>query len=265
MNNPVVILTGASKGIGLATLNILLRASVNVVSVSRTETPELTSLAAKYPGVLVISLGDVSKDEDNKAAVDVAMQSFSRLDGVILNAGTLSPLGTIASMKGKVDEVEGLFRVNFLSLVSLLSHAIPYLNSKENKPEAKDGVTGRIVLVSSGAATGGVAGWGAYSASKAAMNSLARTLGNEESSIVTVAVRPGVVDTGMQLAIRETGLQHMKAEDHKKFSGLHESGNLIPPHKPGGILAGLALAAEPTLSGSFVDWNDVAMDKYKRE
>lgn len=43
------------------------------------------------------------------------------------------------------------------------------------------------------------------SASKAAMNSLARTLGNEEPSIVTVAVRPGIVDTDMQKAIRETG------------------------------------------------------------
>lgn len=160
---------------------ILLRASVNVVSVSRTETPELSALAAKYPGVLLISLGDVAKDEDNKgkplpslvvtrpadtlravAAVDVAMQSFSRLDAVILNAGTLSPLGTIASMKGKLDEVEGLMRVNFTSLLSLVSHAIPYLNLKENKPEVRNGVTGRIVLVSSGAATGGVAGWGAY-------------------------------------------------------------------------------------------------------
>lgn len=43
------------------------------------------------------------------------------------------------------------------------------------------------------------------------MNSLARTLGNEESSLVTVAVRPGVVDTQMQLAIRETGAPFHRA------------------------------------------------------
>lgn len=72
----------------------------------RTETPELTALAAKYPGVLLISKGDVAVEEDNKvhflpryrprlprvtqhlasaqqAAVDVAMQSFGRLDALI--------------------------------------------------------------------------------------------------------------------------------------------------------------------------------------
>lgn len=56
----------------------------------------------------------------------------------------------------------------------------------------------------------------------------------------------------------------MKAEDHIKFTGLHTSGNLIPPHKPGGVLAGLALAAEPSLSGTFVSWDDKAMDPYMR-
>ncbi|KAK4705166.1 hypothetical protein P7C70_g1036, partial [Phenoliferia sp. Uapishka_3] len=241
--NPVVILT---------------------VSVSRTETPELTSLASKYPGVLLISLGDVAKDEDNKAAVDVAMQSFGRLDSLILNAGTLSPLGTTAQLKGKMEEVDQLFRVNYLSLISIISHAIPFLNSIENKPEVKEGLTGRIILVSSGAATGGYVGWGPYSASKAALNSLARTLGNEEPSIVSVAVRPGVVDTQMQTAIRDTGAAHMSPSDHKKFSALKTDGNLLPPHKPGGVLAGLALAAESSLSGEFVSWDTTEMAKYMR-
>jgi len=62
-----------------------------------------------------------------------------------------------------------------------------------------------VILVSSGAAVGGVAGWGAYNASKAALNSLGRTLASEEEDLVVVSVRPGVVGTEMQEKIREIG------------------------------------------------------------
>lgn len=93
---------------------------------------------------------------------------------VVLNAGTLVPLGTTASFTGRIEEVKSLFDINYFSLVSMLTYAIPHLKSTEGKTGLDGKTTGRIVLVSSGAATGGVAGWGAYSASKAAMNSLAR-------------------------------------------------------------------------------------------
>lgn len=48
--------------------SILLRAGASVVALSRTETPELTALAGRFPGVLVVSKGDVSKDADNKVS-----------------------------------------------------------------------------------------------------------------------------------------------------------------------------------------------------
>lgn len=48
----------------------------------------------------------------------------------------------------------------------------------------------------------------------------------------------------------------MSASDHARFMGLHERGELLPPHEPGGVLAGLALKAPPSMSGTFVNWND---------
>ncbi|KDE05880.1 hypothetical protein MVLG_03823 [Microbotryum lychnidis-dioicae p1A1 Lamole] len=258
-----IILTGGSKGLGLAALEILLKNGYNVVALQRSETPELVKLADTYSGSLVISKGDVAKDEDNKAAVDVAMQMFSRLDGLILNAGTLSPLGKISSMAGRLAEHKALFDTNYFSLVSLISHALPFLNERANKDlQEGEEISGRIVMVSSGASTGGVAGWGAYSASKAAMNSLARTLGNEELHISTLAVRPGVVDTEMQASLRATGEQYMSAKDFSKFTGLHERGELVPPEKPGAVLAGLAIKATKELSGSFVSWDAEEMKGY---
>ena len=65
----VVILTGASRGIGLASLSILLRRGVRVVAMSRTETPELVVLKSEYPESLIVCQGDVAKDEDNKVSL----------------------------------------------------------------------------------------------------------------------------------------------------------------------------------------------------
>ncbi|GAA5954903.1 hypothetical protein JCM3765_007806 [Sporobolomyces pararoseus] len=252
---PSVILTGGSKGLGLATLEILLSHSYNVLSLSRTTPPELDTLSSRYPGALIISKGDVSKDEDNKQAVEMCMQSFGRLDGLILNAGTLHPLGTHRTYN--LEEYKSLFDINYFSLISILTHSLPYLSSREGKSEVSpDSPAGRVIMVSSGAATGGVKGWGAYSASKAAMNSLVRTLANEEEEIVSVALRPGVVDSEMQEIIREKGMEHMKQSEHDRFTGLHSRGELLPPSKPGLALASLAIKAPKELSGEFINWDD---------
>lgn len=127
-----------------------------------------------------------------------------------MNAGTLHPLGTHRSFTGsKFEEYKSLFDINLFALISITGHALPHLSSREGKSElSKDDPAGRIIMVSSGAASGGVQGWGAYSASKAALNSVVRTLGNEEPDVVSIALRPGVVDTEMQEIIRDKGESH---------------------------------------------------------
>lgn len=54
----------------------------------------------------------------------------------------------------------------------------------------------------------------------------------------------------------------MTSLDHAKFTGMHASGALVPPHAPGGVLAGLALKAAPALSGTFVSWDAEEMAEY---
>ncbi|GAA5852711.1 hypothetical protein JCM5353_002416, partial [Sporobolomyces roseus] len=250
--------TGGSKGIGLATLELLLQQNINVLSISRSTPPELDALSSTYQGALVISKGDVSNDDDNKQAVEMCMQSFGRLDALILNAGTLHPLGTHRNLGGStLSEYKQLFSINFFSLVSILSHSLPYLTSRESKSlSSSSDPAGRVILVSSGAAVGGVAGWGAYNASKAALNSLGRTLASEEEDLVVVSVRPGVVGTEMQEKIREIGKDHMTSKDLEKFMGIHERGELLLPSQPGRALASLALRATRDMSGEFLNWND---------
>lgn len=116
---------------------------------------------------------------------------------------------------------------------------------------------GNIIMTSSGAALSGYAAWGAYGASKAAMNHLALTLATEEPEVTTVSIRPGVVDTEMQREIREVHKENMDKNDAKKFSELKSTNTLLKPEQPGNVMARLALRAPKELSGQFLSWNDV--------
>lgn len=81
---------------------------------------------------------------------------------------------------------------------------------------------------------------------------------------MTVAVRPGVVDTAMQGAIRERGAEHMTEKDHARFTGLHQEGKLVKPEEAGAVLAALALRGTQDLSGSFVSWDADEMKSYRQ-
>lgn len=111
---------------------------------------------------------------------------------------------------------------------------------------------GRIIMTSSGAAVHAYSGWGAYSASKAALNSLAMALEAEESSIVTVAIRPGTVDTDMQVLIRGEHGEAMNPKDRERFADLKNNNKLLPPETPGNVIARLSLSATSDLSGKFL-------------
>lgn len=92
---PRVVLTGASRGLGLATLKLLLeRYSARVATLSRSYPEALKEVVAKYgqDRVLVVQ-GDISKPEDNAKVVKSAVDTFGGIDSVILNAGSLEPIG----------------------------------------------------------------------------------------------------------------------------------------------------------------------------
>ena len=111
---------------------------------------------------------------------------------------------------------------------------------------------GRIIFTSSGASMRAYSSWGAYGASKAALNHLAMTLAVEEPDITTISLRPGVVDTDMQRDIRDIYQEHMDYKDREKFSSLYKTGQLLKPEQPGHVIAKLVLAGTKELSGQFI-------------
>ncbi|KAJ9126274.1 hypothetical protein QFC24_002005 [Naganishia onofrii] len=242
MSQPVVIVTGASKGLGLEVVKILLnRYSAKVVAVSRSVPQPLKDLAESSQGAVELVTGDVADPSTSERACATALDKFGKINGLILNAGTLDPLGPV--LKTDVKDWQTAFNVNFFSLVTMLQATTPALRQSQ----------GKIVFVSSGAATGDTQGWAAYNSTKAAMNSLCRTFAKEEPTIASFAIRPGVVD--MQARLRELGPTSMDAEEFKRFETLHKEGKLLPPDSPGHVIASLAVRGPIKLSGQFLTWN----------
>ncbi|PPQ98534.1 hypothetical protein CVT24_004025 [Panaeolus cyanescens] len=254
---PVILVTGASKGIGLAvTRFLLLKFNANVIAISRSRTAELYQLNCES---LFTVECDISDENALSNAIALGASHYRGIDGLILNAGTLDPLCRIADST-PLQSWKHHFDVNFFSLVTAVKAAVPYL--------LKSQLGGKIICVSSGAAVKGTPGWGPYNASKAAMNSLVRrdypTLAEEEPDIVSVAVRPGMVNTNMQATLRAIGSQHMKPEQHSMFVKTFNDGKLVNPEDCGHVIAALSLSAPKSLSGEFVSWDSDECKEFRR-
>lgn len=98
--SPIVILTGASRGLGLAILRLLLsKHNARVAAFSRSSPPELEATLAEFGSDRVLLFrGDVAKVEDNKRCVDETVQKWGGVDSVVFNAGQLEPLGDSSSL-----------------------------------------------------------------------------------------------------------------------------------------------------------------------
>ncbi|KAK4511464.1 uncharacterized protein ATC70_012679 [Mucor velutinosus] len=257
MPSKVIIITGASKGIGkAATLEAIEKFDAKVVAIARSEAllEQLKKQVQADYGKgshLEYVVGDVCDEKVIHKAVNMAVDKWGQLDSVVANAGVLEPIAPVAD--GPLEGWKRLFDINVFSIITLVQAALPHLRKAK----------GSIIIVSSGAALKGYKGWGAYGASKATINHIANTLSVEEPEVTTIAIRPGVVDTAMQDLIRAEGEQGMK-EDHAKFIELHRTGKLVQPEDPGHVLVALANSPPQELSGKMYSWNDEEMKPFNR-
>lgn len=123
--------------------------------------------------------------------------------------------------------------------------------SKQSMPALRKS-KGCIILTSSGASVHAYSTWGAYGASKAALNSLCRTIAVEEPDVTALSVAPGVVDTDMQKEVRDVHSSLMDEKDAQKFLSLLKDGGLLKPEQPGNVMARLVLNPPKELSGEFL-------------
>ena len=161
----VVVITGASSGIGEAMAKVYSKMGAKVVLGARSE-EKLSALTAEIKeagGEAAYCAADVTKPEDCKALIDKAVEAFEGIDVLICNAGI--------SMRAIFDDVDlsvlhRLMDVNFWGTVYCAKYALPYLQASK----------GSLVGISSVAGLHGLPGRTGYSASKYAMTGLLETI-----------------------------------------------------------------------------------------
>ena len=109
-----------------------------------------------------------TNESATREAITLALETYGRIDALVLNAGVLDPMGRIDSPDITTDSWRSHFDVNFFSMIYTVQSSLPTLRASKNG--------GRIIFISSGAAVSGTPTWGPYNASKAAMNSFCRSV-----------------------------------------------------------------------------------------
>jgi NAD(P)-dependent dehydrogenase (short-subunit alcohol dehydrogenase family) len=183
------LVTGASRGLGRALAERLATDGWNLVVDARDPArldAARVAVDASGPGTVVALPGDVG-DPVHVAALVGAAAGQGRFELVVNNAGALgpSPLPPVASLRSP--DLEHLFRTNVVAPLQIIQAALPHLRAGH----------GAIVNVTSDAAVEGYEGWGAYGASKAALEQLSRVLAAEEPQVRTYWVDPGDMRTKM--------------------------------------------------------------------
>ena len=191
LRGKVVMITGASRGLGRALALTCAREGANLVINSRSE-DSLGTIAgeAEEMGVEVLAIpADVSVRSDVERLVDESVRHFGRVDVLVNNAGLLGPRVPIEEYPE--DEWRRVLDANLTA---------PFLLSKVIIPHLPEG--GSIVNVTSGVSVEGRAEWGAYSVSKFGMESLTQILAAElkDRGIRVNSVDPGGMRTEMRAA-----------------------------------------------------------------
>ncbi|NEB00903.1 oxidoreductase [Streptomyces sp. SID13726] len=176
------VVTGAGKGIGLATVQALVREGVRVVGAARTITPEL-----KETGAHTVSV-DLSTSEGVSELIDTALAELGGIDLLVNNVGGGED-PTVGFLDVEDTEWTGMFGLNTLSAVRATRAALPSLIERR----------GAIVNVSSAVALipGGFPP--AYSAAKAALTAIGKSLSEEfgPRGVRVNTVSPGLVNTSV--------------------------------------------------------------------
>ena len=192
LDGRIALVTGASKGIGAATAESLARAGAHVVLVARDaaalETVEERIHAAG--GHATIAPLDMAEGDNVARLASAIAQRWERLDILVLNAAMLGTLAPVAA--SDMAELSRVFTLNVLAQQAMIAAFESLLRRAD---------AGKLIALTSSVARSPRAYWGPYAASKAALENLVTTFGEEMrnvSTLRTALVDPGATATSMR-------------------------------------------------------------------
>jgi NAD(P)-dependent dehydrogenase (short-subunit alcohol dehydrogenase family) len=182
---PTAIITGASRGLGLALARALAGDGWRLVIDARGAAAlDRAARGLSRPRAHVALAGDVTDPAHRHALAEAA---GGRVDLLVNNASTLGPTPRPLLAAYPLDALERVYRVNVLAPLALAQLVIPRMPAR-----------GAIVNVTSDAAVEPYPGWGGYGSSKAALEQLSAVLAAEHPELRVYAVDPGDMRTQMQ-------------------------------------------------------------------
>lgn len=277
MSTLVYLITGSSRGIGAALSRSLLsfEKSVIVIGIGRSSNPS-HEISSEYifhtmtsETIQSIPLpnsangekyyyyysGDVTNQYHMETLAEWIKNTFNRLDGLVCNAGTVTPMSRIENCTFSIiQETKKLFDINFFSVIHIVHLLLPIL--RINTPS-------RVVFISSGITNSPSSGTWPYSCSKAALNMFVPILDKEEikNGIECIGIHPGILNTD---AARQFSYRGSGCFDSEHFSwfeqALAKASN--PDDDPYSIpvvrcIISLLLNGIPSsYQGKIVNWND---------
>ena len=212
LRDKVVIVTGASSGIGYATALALSKAGAKVAAGAR-RVDKLESLKNEVQengGEILIKNLDVTKKEECDSFINLVTKTWNRIDILINNAGIM-PLSFFKNLK--ISEWEEMIDVNLKGVLFCTAAVIPYMITKK---------TGHIVNISSVAGRIIFPAGSVYCATKHAITAFSEGLRQELSqryNIKVTCIEPGVVSTELPNTITDKSLESF-VESVKKMESL---------------------------------------------
>lgn len=178
----VILITGASSGIGAGIARELGRAGADLVLGAR-RTDRLERLAAEIGGRTLVRRLDVTDRADVAAFAQAARERFGRVDVIVNNAGVM-PLSPFAALK--VDEWDRMVDVNIRGVLNGIAAVLPEMTERGS---------GHVVNVASIGALQVFPLAGVYCATKYAVRAISEGLRQEHDRIRVTCIHPGVVES----------------------------------------------------------------------
>jgi NAD(P)-dependent dehydrogenase (short-subunit alcohol dehydrogenase family) len=191
LNGKLALVTGASRGIGAATAEALARAGAHVILTARTAAglEEVEERIDAAGGTATIAPLDLTEGESIARLAAAVAERWNKLDILVLNAAMLGTLAPVPAIDGK--EFNKVLTLNLLAQQALIASFDPLLR---NSGDAQ------VIAATSSVGGNPRAYWGAYGASKAALETLVLSYAEEVRSfgIKVVIVDPGATATVMR-------------------------------------------------------------------
>ncbi len=196
----LVIVTGASKGLGLSICKNLLKNNYKIIAISRTKSKQFIELMEKYNEQLFFKEYDFNDIENIKHLVKDIKKEFGTIYGLINNAavGFDGVLGTMHE-----SDISQLIRVNTEAPIILTKYISRAMLVKQK---------GRIINISSIIASTGFNGLSVYAATKAALSGFTKSLCRElgKANITVNTISPGYMSTDMTSSLQGDKLETIK-------------------------------------------------------